>query len=68
MNSHLCPTIKRSPKRIILHCGTNDMRSQASAENITEEVIELAKATKTEENTVFVSGLVARGDYWNVRV
>ena len=68
MNSHACPTIKRNPKRIILHCGTNDLRSQASAENIAEEIIELAKAMKTEENTVFVSGLVARGDHWNVKV
>ena len=30
MNSHACPTIKRNPKRIILHCGTNDLRSQTS--------------------------------------
>ena len=62
MNSHACPTIKRNPKRVILHCGTNDLRSQASAENIAEEIIELAKAMKTEGNTVFVSALVARGD------
>ena len=68
MNSHACPTIKRNPKRIILHCGTNDLRSQASAENIAEEIIELAKAMKTEGNTVFVSGLVARGDRWNAKV
>ena len=68
MNSHACPTIKRNPKRIILHCGTNDLRSQASAENIAEEIIELAKAIKTEGNTVFVSGLVARGDRWNAEV
>ena len=68
MNSHACPTIKRNPKRIILRCGTNDLRSQASAENIVEEIIELAKAMKTEENRVSVSGLVARGDHWNVKV
>ena len=55
-------------KSIILHCGTNDLRSQASAENIAEEIIELAKAMKTEVNTVFVSGLVARGDRWNAKV
>ena len=67
INSHACPTIKRNPNRIILHCGTNDLRSQASAENIAEEIIGLAKAMKTEGNTVFVSGLVARGDRWNAK-
>ena len=36
--------------------------------NIAEEIIELAKAMKTEGNTVFVSGLVARGDRWNAKV
>ena len=68
MNSHACPTIKRNPKRIILHCGTNDLRSQASAENIAEEIIELARAMKTAGNTVFVSSLVVCGDHWNAKV
>ena len=68
MNSHACPTIKRNPKRIILHCGKIDLRSQASAENIAEEIVDLTKAIKTEENMVFVSGLVARGDHWNSKV
>ena len=68
MNSHACPTIKQNPKRIILHCGTNDLRSQASAENIAEEIIKLATAMKNEENDVFLSGLTARGDRWNVKV
>ena len=68
MNSHACPTIKRNPKRIILHCGTNDLHSQGPAENIAEEIIELAKAMKTEGKTVFVGGLVARGDRWNAKV
>ena len=44
------------------------MRSQATAQEITWGTIELATAMKMEENTVFVSGLVTRGDYWNVKV
>ena len=68
MNSHACPTTKRNPKRNILHCGTNDLRSQTSAVNIAEEIIELAKAMKTEGSAVFVSGLVARGDRSNAKV
>ncbi len=68
MNSHACPTIKRNPKRIILHCGTNDVRGQTPAENIATEVIELAKSLQNRSNAVFVSGLVVRGDRWNTKV
>ena len=27
MNSHAIPTMKRNPRKVILHCGTNDIRS-----------------------------------------
>eukprot|EP00794_Sanderia_malayensis_P002604 gene2604-biopygen2133 len=68
MNSHACPTIKRNPRRVILHCGTNDVRGQTSAENIATEVFELAKLLQNTSNAVFVSGLVVRGDRWNTKV
>ena len=28
MNSYVCPTMKKSPSRIILHCGTNDLHTK----------------------------------------
>ncbi len=62
MNSHACQTIKRNPKRIILHCGTNDVRDQTLAESIATEVIELAKLLQNGSNAVLVSGLVLTGD------
>ena len=68
MNSHVVPTIKRNPQKIILHCGTNDIRSQATPENIAKEVMELAVSLSTKENTIFVSGIVPRGDNWNNKV
>lgn len=64
MDIYACPTIKR----IFLHCGKNNPRSQASAENIVEEIIKLTRATGTDGNTIFVSGLTARGDRWNAKV
>ena len=68
MNSHVIPTMKRNPKKVILHCGTNDIRSQATPESIAKEVMELAVSLSTKENTVFVSGIVPRGDNWNNKV
>ena len=68
MNSHVIPTMKRNPKKVILHRGTNDIRSQATPENIAKEVMELAVSLSTKENIVFVSGSVPRGDNWNNKV
>ena len=65
MNSHVCPTIKRDPGRIILHCGTNDLRSKATPKEIAEEITDLGNSMKTNENKVIISGLVPRGDQWH---
>ena len=68
MNSHCILTMKRNPKRIVLHCGTNDVSNGDSPEQIAEEIVGLAKAMKNNENTVFVSSIVPRGDRWNAKV
>ena len=65
MNSYVCPTIKKNPKTIILHCGTNDLSSPQAACNIAQDIIDLAKTLETGNNTVIVSGLVPRGDFLN---
>ena len=65
MNSHVTPTIKRNPATIILHCGTNDLRGNDSAQTIAENIAELAQALSTNANKVYVSGIVPRGDRLN---
>ena len=59
---------KGSRTRLGLLGGTNDIRSQATPENIAKEIMELAVSLSTKENTVFVSGIVPRGDNWNNKV
>ena len=39
MNSYVCPTMKKSPSRIILHCGTNDLNTNQSPWTIAEDII-----------------------------
>ena len=68
MNSHCIPTMKKNPNRIVLHCGTNDVSNGDAPEQIAEEVVDLAKAMKNKENTVFVSSIVPRSDCWNAKV
>ncbi len=65
MNSYVCPTIKKAPNRIILHCGTNDLRSKESPWIIAENIIELAKQMESRETEVIVSGIVQRADELN---
>jgi len=57
MNSHAVPTTKRNPKTIILHCGTNDIRSKNSPEEIAREIIELATGIRNDDNTIYVSSI-----------
>ena len=65
MNSHVYPTIKRDPGKVILHCGTNDLRSKATPKDIAEEIVDLGNSMKTNANKVIISGLVPRGDQWH---
>eukprot|EP00795_Rhopilema_esculentum_P009687 gene9687-biopygen2077 len=65
MNSYVCPTIKKNPKTIILHCGTNDLRRSQPACNIARDIFELARTLETRSNSVLISGLVPRGDSLN---
>ena len=65
MNSHVTPTMKRNPETIILHCGTNDLEGNDSAQTVAENIAELAQALNTNVNKVYVSGIVPREDRLN---
>ena len=65
MNSYVCPTTKKSPSRIILHCGANDLNTNQSLWTIAEDIIELAKAMENKDTEVLVSSIVQRRDKFN---
>ena len=54
-----------SPDNIILHTGTNDLRTIDTTEEITMGILNLAVTCKTDTNSVFVSGIVPRSDKLN---
>ena len=68
MNSYSVPTTKKNPRRIVIHCGTNDISSGTAPNEVAEEIVDLATNPKSHKNEVFVSSIVARGDRWNERV
>ena len=66
MVDHVKPTIREdTPDNIILHPGTNDLRSEKTSSQIAKAIIELAMLLKTDENSVIVSSIVPRFDNFN---
>ena len=51
MNSYTIANVERSPKRIILHCGTNNTRRSQSPGEIA--IVHLANSTKTDKNEIY---------------
>ena len=51
MNSYVIPTVVQKPDNIILHTGTNDLKTRDTPEEITVEILNLAMTCKTDTNT-----------------
>ena len=66
MFDHVKPTIRDDkPDHVILHTGTNDLRSEKTASQIAISISELAMSLKDNDNSVIVSGIVPRNDNLN---
>lgn len=69
MKHYIIPTLKQKPDLVIIHCGTNDLKTK-EPEEISKNVVALARSVnETNQNTgVIVSGIVQRGDDLNQKV
>ena len=66
MVDHVKPTLRDDkPDHIILHTGTNDLRSEKTSSNIAKSIIDLAMSLKSSGSSVIVSGIVPRFDNLN---
>ena len=52
IKSYVIPTVEQKPDNIILHTGTNDLKTIDTPEEITMEILNLAMTCKTD--TVFL--------------
>ena len=69
MHDHIKPTIREfNPNHIILHVGTNELKSSKTASQMTRSVIDLALSLKSEINTLTISLIVPRKDSLNNKV
>ena len=62
MSFHDVPSMKKQPDRVVLHTGANDFREEKEDAKIAQNIYALAQTLKTEDNTVFVSGIIGRED------
>ena len=65
IEDYIKPTIKLSPNQIIIHCGTNDLRSNEEPKTIADNIINLAKKAKSDVHEVAISGIIPRRDQHN---
>ena len=62
MKSYVQPFLKCESDLYILHVGTNDLRSEKSAQSIAHEIINLSLDMKKDTNNVIILSILTRGD------
>ena len=62
MRTYCKTSIEKKPDCLIIHCGTNELKTNKSDVEISTEIISLAKSIETQGIQPIVSGLIARGD------
>ena len=67
MRDYVQPSLKFNPDAILLHCGTNDLRTDKCAEEIANNIINLAKKMKSNENEIIISSIFIRKDELNAK-
>ena len=65
VKSYIIPTFEQNLERIIIHSGTNDLKSDSSLEEIARDIINLTASCKTQTNKVILSSIVRRYDNLN---
>ena len=65
MKNYIQPPLKRDPDQVIIHVGTNDLRSNQDPVTIAKNIIDIAKSSKTNKNEILLSSIVPRRDSLN---
>ena len=65
MHDYVKPSLKLKSDLFILHCGTNDLKSEKSPEIIAKEILNLAAKMKQPANEVMISSITSRRDKLN---
>ena len=66
MEDYVKPTMKFENDLLILHFGINDLRSEKSADDIANGIINIGTSMKTENNEIMISSIIPRADNENL--
>ena len=58
LSFHSVPAVKRNPRPLVLHTGTNDFEEKKDDDQIARTFFGLVKTLKTDGNTLYVSGII----------
>ena len=61
MESYMVPTLSKKPDGLIIHCGTNNLRSD-EPEETAKKIVNVALEASRTVRSVAVSSILARGD------
>ena len=67
LEDYIKPSLKHEPDVIVIHIGTNDLRSNTSSGEIAERIFNLASSVKNECNEVAISSIINRRDNLNIK-
>ena len=67
MSAYVKPTLEEKPEAIILHMGTNDLRSEDEPDKIANDIVDVAVACKRTGCEIIISALLPRGDKFSKR-
>lgn len=67
MFDYISPSKRYGSEVYLLHTGSNDLRSQSTPQEISDEIIKLALDVKTDDNEVVISSIVSRDDNLNAK-
>ena len=63
MRDQIKPILRKKPDAIVIHVGTNSLRSSASARDCAEEIVNLATMINNESSAdLAISGIIPRSD------
>ena len=68
MTTYIKPPLKYYHDHLIIHVGTNDLRSNQDRETIQRNVVDVTNNSKTDINKILISSIVPRRDNLNGKV
>ena len=65
LREYVRPSLRHNPDLVILHTGTNDLRTKLQSSQIVDQIMKLELNIKCEENEVAISSIITRNDDLN---